>query len=126
MRAIDTNVLVRIVARDDERQARDADAFVSGGAWVSLIVLVEFAWVLDAVYARTAGQLATGVEMLLDHQDLVIQDAELVARALVVYKHNPSIGFSDCLILEQARTAGHVPLGTFDRKLSRLADVVKV
>jgi predicted nucleic acid-binding protein len=30
------------------------------------------------------------------------------------------VGFSDCLILEVARKAGHLPLGTFDRELGRL------
>ena len=46
MRAIDTNVLVRLLTRDDDRQAAAADGFTSKGAWVSHIVLVESTWVL--------------------------------------------------------------------------------
>jgi predicted nucleic-acid-binding protein len=50
MRAIDTNVLVRLLARDDPRQLASAEAFVQAGAWVSLLVLMEAVWVLDSVY----------------------------------------------------------------------------
>jgi predicted nucleic-acid-binding protein len=47
MRAVDTNLLVRLIARDDERQVRVAEEFGSMGAWVSLLVLAETTWVLD-------------------------------------------------------------------------------
>ena len=63
MRAIDTNVLVRLIARDDAAQTALADAFVEKGAWVPLLALAETALVLDAVYARTAEQIATCVDM---------------------------------------------------------------
>jgi predicted nucleic acid-binding protein len=43
-----------------------------------------------------------------------------VAAALEQYRKRPTLGFSDCLILETARKAGHLPLGTFDRNLSKL------
>ena len=46
MRAVDTNVLVRLLARDDAKQATAAEAFVNPGAWVSHLVLVETVWVL--------------------------------------------------------------------------------
>jgi hypothetical protein len=39
MRAVDTSVLVRILARDDPKQVRVADDFVAAGAWVSLLAL---------------------------------------------------------------------------------------
>lgn len=120
MRAVDTNVLVRLLTRDDATQSRIAEKFVSNGAWVSLLVLAETTWVLDAVYARTAKQIAAAVEMLLSHQQLAIQDGEAVAAALAEFRLRPSVGFSDCLILELARKAGHLPLGTFDRNLSRI------
>lgn len=126
MRAIDTNVLVRLIARDDARQLHAAEAFVSNGAWVSPLVLAETTWVLDAVYSRSAKQIATAVEMLLDHQQLAIQDGEVVTAALEQFRVRPSLGFSDCLILELARKAGHLPLGTFDRNLSKLDGVERL
>ena len=36
------------------------------------------------------------------------------------FQERPALGFSDCLILEVARKAGHLPLGTFDRDLGEL------
>jgi predicted nucleic-acid-binding protein len=120
MRAVDTNVLVRLVARDDERQTAAADAFVSRGAWVSHLVLAETLWVLESVYEVDAATRAQAVEMLLNHRELSVEDPDVVGRALAQFRERPSLGFSDCLVLEIARKAGHVPLGTFDRGLAKV------
>ena len=120
MRAVDTNVLVRLVTRDDRKQVAAAEAFVSKGAWVSTLVLIEATWVLTAVYELTHAEISTAIDMLLHHRDLTIQDSDSVAAALDQYRSRPALDFSDCLILEVARKAGHLPLGTFDRDLSKL------
>ena len=120
MRAIDTNVLVRLLTREDEKQFVSADGFIEKGAWVSHLVLAETTWVLSTAYGLQPSEIATAVGMLLDHAQLTFQDADVVAAALHQYRQKPSIGFSDCLVLEIARKAGHLPLGTFDRTLSRL------
>jgi predicted nucleic-acid-binding protein len=126
MRAVDTNVLVRLVTRDDLKQVAAAEAFVSRGAWVPHLVLAEATWVLASVYERDPGDIATAVEMLLNHQHLTVQDSEAVAAAVERFRRRPALGFSDCLGLEVARKAGHLPLGTFDRNLSRLDGVEKL
>ncbi len=120
MRAVDTNVLVRLVMRADRKQVAAAEYFVSKGAWVSTLVLMEATWVLTAVYDLTHAQIATAIELLLHHRDLTIQESDSVAAALEQYRSRPALEFSDCLILETARKAGHLPLGTFDRNLSKL------
>ena len=120
MRAVDTNVLVRLVTRDDEVQVLAAEAFVSRGAWISHLVLAETTWVLSAAYELDHASIATAIEMLLDHQRLTIQDSDVVAAALQHYRRRPALGFSDCLVLETARKAGHLPIGTFDKQLSKL------
>ncbi|HTM43528.1 MAG TPA: type II toxin-antitoxin system VapC family toxin [Polyangiaceae bacterium] len=120
MRAVDTNVLVRLITRDDAKQAAAAEAFVHKGGWVSHLVLAEMTWVLSAAYDLSAHQIAKAVEMLLSHRDLAIQEVEVVQSALSIFKHRPSLGFSDCLVLEIARRAGHLPLGTFDKDLSKI------
>jgi predicted nucleic-acid-binding protein len=120
MQAVDTNVLVRLLARDDEKQANLADGFVARGAWVSHLVLAETVWVLDAVYARSPKQLMVAIELLLQHESLVLQDADTVSAALAHFRSKPALGFSDCLVLAIAKKAGHVPLGTFDRALGKL------
>jgi predicted nucleic-acid-binding protein len=117
MRAVDTNVLVRLATRDDARQTAGAETFVADGAWVPQLVLVETMWVLASVYELPPEKIATAVEMFLNHRNLSIQEAEVVTAALSRFRKHPGVGFSDCLILETARKAGHLPLGTFDRGL---------
>ena len=121
MRAVDTNVLVRLLARDDARQAAVANAAVAKGAWVSQLVLAEAVWVLDAVYGRTPKQLIAALDLLLAHESLVLQDADVVAAALAQFRAKPALGFSDCMALAIARKAGHLPLATFVKGLGRLA-----
>jgi predicted nucleic-acid-binding protein len=62
----------------------------------------------------------------VEHQHLTIQDADVVSAALDHYRENPRVGFSDCLVLEIARKAGHLPVGTFDRHLARLDGAQKL
>jgi predicted nucleic-acid-binding protein len=119
MRAVETNVLVRLITRDDARQVAAAEKFVARGAWVSQVVLAEALWVLESVYDLGAPAQARAIEMLLNHRELTIQDAEVVGCALERFRSRPGVGFSDCLVLELARKAGHLPLGTFDRDLAR-------
>lgn len=120
MRAVNTNVLVRLVTRDDAAQMEAAEAFVEAGAWVSHLVLAEATWVLTAVYDRGPREIATAIDMLLNHEHLTLQDPDAVAAAVEHLRRRPALGFSDCLVLEIARKAGHLPLGTFDRNLARL------
>jgi hypothetical protein len=75
MRAVDTNVLVRFSARDDVR------------------------------HDRSPAALATAVEMLLNHKDLTIQDADAVGAALDLFRSHPALGVSGCLLPEVARKA---------------------
>ncbi len=110
MRAVDTNVLVRLVTRDERKQVAAAESFESKGAWVSTLVLMEATWVLTAVYDLTHAEIATAIDMLLHHRDLTIQESDSAAAALEQYRNRPALGFSDCLIL----------VGTFNRNLSKL------
>jgi predicted nucleic-acid-binding protein len=124
MHAIDTNVLVQLITRDEPRQVAAAEAFVAKGAWISCIVLAEMAWVLASAYNLNAMEIARAVEMLLNHKDLAFQDSEVVSAALERFRKKPSLGFSDCLLLEAARKSGNLPLGTFDRNLGKLPGAV--
>jgi len=126
MRAVDTNVLVRLITRDDVRQAASADRWVENGAWVSILALAEATWVLSAVYERGPTEIGSAVEMLLNHKELTLQDSDVVAAALKRFRERPALGFSDCLLLQLARKAGHLPLGTFDRELSKLDGAEKL
>ena len=128
MHAVDTNVLLRLLTGDDARQGARAEHFIrsASGGWVSHLVLAEAVWVLDSVYGRTREQLAAAIEQLLNHTLLVFQEPSVVAAALAQFNEHKSVGFSDCLVLEIARKAGHLPLSTFDKKLGGLEGAHRV
>lgn len=121
MRAVDTNVIIRLATRDDERQAAAAEAYIAAhGAWVSHVVMVEVAWVLESVYGFDRGRIAAALELLLAQEHLAVQDPETAAAAVELYSDGGGSDFADCVILELARRGGHVPLGTVDRKLAKV------
>jgi predicted nucleic-acid-binding protein len=127
MRAVDTNVLVRLVTRDDAKQTAAAERFVkAGGAWISHLVLAEMAWVLDSVYQLAPASIATAIEMLIAHENLTIENPDIVRGAIEQFRGRPRLGFSDCLVVEIARRAGHLPLGTFDRELAKVGGVERL
>lgn len=126
MLAIDTNVLVRLIARDDADQVSAAEAFIASGAWISHLVLAETLWVLDSVYELSRAQIADAVDMLLNHQHLTVQDSEVVVAALVNFRSRSGVDFSDCLVLAIASKAGHLPIGTFDRNFGKLDNVQRL
>jgi len=120
MRAVDTNVLVRLITRDDPGQTATAESFIANGAWVSTLAVAQAIWVLGSVYDVQAAEQAEVVKMLLNHRQLVLQEPETVSAALDLFRTRPALGFSDCLMLEAARRSGHLPLGTFDRNLAKV------
>ena len=126
MRAVDTNVLLRLLVRDDERQTDAAAAFVERGAWVSTVALTETVWVLASTYKRTPAELADVIDVILHHDSVSLEDPGVVAAALDQFRRHPKLGFTDCLLLALSRKAGHSPLGTFDRALARLPGCEKI
>lgn len=126
MRAIDTNVLVRLITRDDDRQVASAEEFVAKGAWISHLVLAETSWVMDSVYERTPEEIAKAIAMLLAHKQLTVQDQDIVETALEKFRKHKGVSFSDILIFEIARKSGHVPLGSFDREFAKLEGVQRL
>jgi predicted nucleic-acid-binding protein len=126
MRAVDTNVVVRLIVRDDAHQTASAEHFIRGGVWLSVLGVAEAIWVLASTYKFSSSDQMDAIELLLRERDLVVQEAEAVAAALELFRAKPALKFSDCLILQLARQAGHLPLGTFDRDLARIDGAQKL
>jgi len=90
MRAVDTNVLVRLITRDDPKQALLADQWIEAGAWVSQLALAEMTWVLSSVYDLAPAAIHKAVTMLLDHRNylyaasVVVMMTGLVAASLAI------------------------------------------
>jgi predicted nucleic-acid-binding protein len=119
-RAADTNVIVRLIARDDPKQLTLALSRAAAGLWVSHVVLVEVVWVLESVYARARADIASALELLLDHPDISVDSPDVVRAAVTRFRTARGLDFADSLIVEIARKAGVGPVLTFDRPVGKL------
>lgn len=109
--------------RDNPDQADCAETFIKNGAWVSILALTEAIWVLSTVYQLAPAKLCTLITRLLAHEKLTLQDPDVILAAADLFRANPKLGFTDCIVLELARKAGHLPLGTFDKGLAKRDEV---
>lgn len=122
MRAVDTNVLVRAMTGDDPVQSPAAEQFIRANApvWISHVVLVETVWVLESVFGCRKARLVEALTRVLGSRDLALEDPAVVRMALALYESKGKVGFDDCMVFSLAHKAGHLPLATFDKALSRL------
>jgi predicted nucleic-acid-binding protein len=124
MIGIDTNVLLRLLIRDDEPQFRRIVAEIEDGAWadgviVNPVVLVEAVWVLTMKMGRPKSEAAAFVESLLATEGLTVQHESAVVRALSSWR-SAKCGFADCLIAELNVEAGARTTRTFDEDALKL------
>lgn len=123
MVAFDTNVVVRLLLRDDAAQAKKAEqAFLrharGDGVFVPLVVLVETAWVLAYTYELDRKAIHDQILSLSRTRGVVVDEPDLVQDALDAYAKG-SADFADYVILTATRRAGCRTLLTFDRRLGR-------
>ena len=127
MIALDTNVLVRYLVRDDERQAEPARALLESltterPGYACREVVVELVWVLERAYGVSRERIATILQELVATQSLVVEAGDDVARAAIRYGAGGP-GFADLMVLAAAERSGARPLYTFDRRAARLEGV---
>jgi predicted nucleic-acid-binding protein len=121
--AFDTNVVVRLLLRDDAAQAKKAEqAFLrharGDGVFLSLVVLVETVWVLAYTYELDRKEIHEHLLSLLRTRGVVVDEADLVQDALDAYAKG-SADFADYVILAATRRQGCRALLTFDRRLGK-------
>jgi predicted nucleic-acid-binding protein len=122
VRALDTNVLVRLVARDDEAQRAAARAVMAAGEVLVLpTVLMEAEWVLRSRYRLPRADIVEGLSTLCAQQGVTVASAEAVAKALSAYAERGD--FADHLHLALAAGQGATAFTTFDRNLAGPAGV---
>jgi predicted nucleic-acid-binding protein len=125
--ALDTNLLVRFLTRDDPGQAAEA-LDVMGGltpeepGFVCREVLVELVWVLERAYKYPRAEITRALEGLLSASELVIEASGDVGAILHLYE-GKGFGFSDLMIRQAARRSGAEVLVTFDMKAAQLDGV---
>jgi predicted nucleic-acid-binding protein len=118
MIAIDTNVVVRFLTRDDPTQAGRARALLlAEPVFLSKTVLLESEWVLRSGYRLARDAIATAFRSLLGLPGATVEDPPAVAQALAWYDNG--LDFADALHLASSGPADR--FATFDEMLVRRA-----
>ncbi len=112
---VDTNVLVRSVVRDDEKQALSADKVLKEATViaVALPTLCEFVWVLRKVYSLMPPDIATALRALLDTNNLVANRPAAEAGLSVL---DAGGDFADGVIAHEGSWLGGETFVSLDRK----------
>ena len=125
MIGLDTNVLVRYLTQDDPSQARAATELIEwrlseqDPGFISVVAMVETAWVLERSYRLRGADIAAVIERLLQAAELIVEDEQEVFTAMVALKEGRG-SFADALIGVFGQRAGCTFTATFDRKALRL------
>jgi predicted nucleic-acid-binding protein len=119
MNAVDTNILVQYMVKDDAEQFAKADAFLKGRtsddpAFISLIVLVELTWVLRRLYRYSREQVHSVMTLMIETAGLTIED-EFFVSTLISHGAVLKDELADHLIAHSALKAGCARTVTFDR-----------
>jgi predicted nucleic-acid-binding protein len=118
MLAVDTNVVVRYLVKDDAAQSTRAREIVaSGSVFVSPTVILECEWVLRSVYGFARSQVVGALEAFCGTPGVSVGDAAAVERAFRLAERG--LDFADALHLAQARECE--AFITFDKQLAKRA-----
>ena len=124
MIALDTNVIVRFLVRDDEKQAQVVYSRLKKAQatrerlLVPLVVLLETIWVLESAYDMSRNDILNSFE---DLRQMPIFDfeADEVLDQLLASGRQTHVDLSDLLIAHSAANSGCDAVLTFDKKASR-------
>lgn len=125
MIGLDTNVLVRYLAQDDKAQSAKASHFIEtrltdkSPGYINHIVLIETVWVLESCYAASKQAIANVIQQLASTVQLLLQDGELVLKALRLFESS-NIDFPDALLAIVNEQNGCDTTVTFDKKAGKV------
>jgi len=125
MIGLDTNILVRYLVQDDPVQSAKATEIIerrlseANPGFVSLVAMVETAWVLERPYRFPHGKIAAAIERMLQVDALVVEGDQEVFTAMIALKEGRG-SFADALIGALGARAGCSLTLTFDHKALRL------
>ncbi len=124
MKAIDTNILIRFLVGDDNKQAKavynlfkDAESRKEE-LFVPLLVVLELIWVLESVYAIERSSLLDSVADLLIMPVLKFEHSDAIQKLIITAK-NSNCDLSDLLIAHSARDSACEVVYTFDKKAAK-------
>jgi predicted nucleic-acid-binding protein len=124
VKALDTNLLVRFVTRDDPAQARRAKALFDRAEergerfYVPLVVVAEFCWVLRSAYDYPREEVLFALEQL-GRMEILQFESEARVQELIRIGRGERMELPDLLIGLSAREVGCESTLTFDRRAAR-------
>lgn len=115
VRAVDTNVLARFLARDDMAQTAVADQVMQGGSYISLTVLLETVWLLASRYGQSREAICDSLAEVVQLPTVTTPDTMLVMWAIDRFRAGAD--FADMAHLVDCRSADS--FATFDRGVAK-------
>lgn len=126
MKALDTNVIVRFLVRDDAQQAEIVYRLLkrveekNETLFVPLLVVLEIIWVLESVYDISREEICASLRELLLMPILTFEAESAVQSALATAQIS-KIDLSDLLIAHSAKFSRCDAVLTFDKKAAHFA-----
>ena len=126
MKALDTNVLVRFLVRDDKKQAEIVYRLFKRAEsknepfFVPLLVVLETIWILESVYEIPREEIRGSLQKLLLMPILIFEAQSVLQRTLSSAQTN-KIDLADLLIAHSAKFSNCDGVLTFDKKASKFA-----
>jgi len=123
MIAIDTNVAIRLLTKDDPKQHKKSLAiFKENIVFISLTVLQETEWVLRFSYEFSSSEIFNAITSLAGLANVEIESPNILSTTLELYSNG--LDFSDALHLAQCDHCEK--LFTFDKKFINKAKGNKI
>jgi len=125
MPALDTNVLVRYLVRDDNAQLAAAKRLISRSVaenlplFVPVTVVLELEWVLRSSFHYGKGDVLHVLSNLLSAAELSFESERALEVALQLFRKGAA-DFADCLHIALAVQAGAQPFWTFDKGAAKI------
>ncbi len=125
MIALDSNVLIRLLADDDARQCARARAAVAAAeengqaVFLNDVVLAETMWTMAKRFKTPKSKLVEIVRGLLDSGTFVFESRACFEETLRLFERSAA-DFSDCLIVAKNAAAGCRATLTFDAECIKL------
>jgi predicted nucleic-acid-binding protein len=117
MRAIDSNIVIRLFARDDQNQLEIALTIIESPFLILPTVVLESLWVLQTVYKLDRIELASKFTELIGHENATSVSSDAIMWAIEHF----AIGadFADMLHIALASEADGNRFATFDRGIAK-------
>lgn len=124
MTALDTNILIRLLVKDDEEQSKIVFRRFKKAEknneilFIPLLVALELIWVLDSVYDCSREEVVNAIEKLTMMPIIQFEKLEVI-HELIKYGKSTTIDLSDLLISNFSIANGCRKTITFDKNASK-------